>query len=162
MALSSDFRPGSFVFALCALMVSALWVRESLRINTLGIEWGGPRLFPLAISVLTLINTLLIVVLESRGFYRYMRGTSLRGIIEFKWKEIATTVVLLILVVLYAVVIKSVGFVLATVIITLYSSLVFKAKLIDAVMVSLIISIGLTFLFKIVLRVPLPEGILGW
>jgi hypothetical protein len=112
--------------------------------------------------VLTLINTLLIVVHESKAFYRYIRGTSLRGIIEFKWKEIATTVVLLILVVLYAIVIKSIGFVLATVIITLYSSLVFKAKLIDAVMVSLIISIGLTFLFKIVLKVPLPEGILGW
>lgn len=162
MFLSSGFKPGAFIFALCALAISVLWVKESLRINTLGLEWGGPRLFPLIISSLVLINAFLIVILELRSFYNFIKSTQIRGIVKHEWKEIITSIVLLLLVIIYVLVIEKIGFIIATLIITLYSSLVFKAKLIDAIMVSLVISIGLTFLFKIVLKVPLPEGIFGW
>lgn len=160
--MGNSQKPGSIIFSAALLIVSALWLRESLKINTLGIEWGGPRLFPLLISSALLVTSIFTFVSE-------LLKTDVRYIVDLLLKskkvpvrEIFTTSLLLALTLAYAIIVKKLGFIIATFIVVLYSSLTFKAKVIDALLVSLVLSIGLLFLFKIILGVSLPEGILGW
>lgn len=160
--MSSDFKPGSFVFSICTLIISSFLFKESLKINTIGIEWGGPRLFPSLISLIILVISTTITVNEGIKFYKYINRPNSGFIARFNLKEIISVIGLLLFTLIYALVVKKIGFLITTSLITLYTSLIFKAKIIDAIMVSLILSFSLMLLFKLVLGVPLPEGVLGW
>lgn len=161
-SLENEFKPGPLLFSLCALAVSVMLLREALRVDDLGMSWGGPRLFPCIISSLLFITSVVLVLLEGKSLLRLYRGVAFKRLERVKLKEIAPVAFLLVIVVLYVEIIKIVGYLIPTFMISLYVSLLFKARLLDAVMISLIASLGSMFLFKIVLAVPLPEGVIGW
>lgn len=162
--MEEEYKPGSLIFSICALLVSILWVRECLKINTLGIEWGGPQLFPLLISIIIVIINIIILIDEIIKFDRFIikNKQTNKKLFAPEWKELFTVGIMLIFIVIYTFIVRIIGFLFATIMVTLYTALIFKAKPIDAVMVSLIISAGMLLLFKVVLEVPLPEGIFGW
>jgi len=163
--LSDERQFGSFIFSLFLLIVTGLFFREALRINTLGISWGGPRLFPLLISGGSFAASLAITVSEGLGVLKRDTGGRLLAVgvpPVSALKEALSVIALIAGVAAYALTVERLGFLLSTFAITLYSALTFKARLIDAIVLSLVASLGLYMLFSVVLGVPLPGGVSLW
>jgi len=160
--MRDEFKAGSFFLSLSFLIIFIFLLRESLKINTLGIEWGGPRFFPLILTLLLISLSSVLVVIEGIKFFKLITSNRDYRNFSIKWEGIISVILVLLASIIYILVIKVIGYFITTFILSFIVSLMFKARVIDALLVATIITLSTLFLFKVLLSVPLPEGVFGW
>jgi len=156
------FKPGSFFFSIFLLVISVLLLRESFKINTLGIGWGGPRFFPQALITFLLLLSIILVVVEGGKFFKYLTLNRNNRVPSMRWGEVLPVILVLIASLTYVLVIKIVGYFITTFTLSFIVSLMFRARVLDALLIATVITLSIWFLFKVLLSVPLPEGMFGW
>ncbi|MEL9997221.1 MAG: tripartite tricarboxylate transporter TctB family protein [Sulfolobales archaeon] len=156
------FKPGSFFFSIFLLVISVLLLRESFKINTLGIGWGGPRFFPQTLITFLLLLSIILVVVEGGKFFKYLTLNRNNRVPSVRWGEVLPVILVLVASLTYVLVIKIVGYFITTFTLSFIVSLMFRARVLDALLIATVITLSIWFLFKVLLSVPLPEGMFGW
>lgn len=79
-----------------------------------------------------------------------------------RWREVLPVILVLIASLTYVLVIKIIGYFITTFTLSFIVSLMFRARVLDALLIATVITLSIWFLFKVLLSVPLPEGMFGW
>jgi putative tricarboxylic transport membrane protein len=135
--------------ALAALGAGAIWAAQSLEVLFLG-DPVGPKPFPTAAGV---------VLLVCGGLVALRPGPPVSWPSPARLGAIAAAAVALAA---YALLMRPLGFVLATALAVSVSSAVFGARLWAAGLLGLCVGTALFLLFDRVLEIPLPHGVLAW
>lgn len=152
---------GSAVLAIIFTLVGIVFLLDIPNINDLGLGIISPRLFPYIISILLIASgTLLTIVEVVRG--KRVGGQEPKdiGVRRLTLKTIIKPSITVVSVVAYVFTLRYLGYVIGTSTLLLIVSLLIKPKLVDAILISLVCSLGTFLLFNIILKVVLPAGIL--
>lgn len=134
--------------ALAALGASAIWGAQSLEVFFLG-DPVGPKPFPTAAGVVLVVTGALVALRP--GAPVAWPGPARLGAIAAAAVALAA----------YALLMRPLGFVLATALAVSVSSLVFGARAWAASLLGLFVGVSLFLLFDRVLEIPLPHGLLA-
>jgi putative tricarboxylic transport membrane protein len=134
--------------ALATLGAAAIWAAQSLEVLFLG-DPVGPKPFPTAAGVVLLVSGVL-VALRPGAPVAWPTPARL-GAIALAAAALAS----------YALLMRPLGFVLATALAVSVSSAVFGARLWAAGLLGLAVGTALFLLFDRVLEIPLPHGLLA-
>lgn len=140
---SADRVLGALLIVLAAL---ALWSAQSLVVP-FAADPLGPSGFPSAVAVILAVCGAMLLV--ARG-------------LPFAWPERrAAPILLIVVMVAYALLLETLGFILATAGLAIGVALLFGARPWLALVTGAITSVALWALFDKLLDLPLPKGILG-
>ncbi|MET3506461.1 tripartite tricarboxylate transporter TctB family protein [Halalkalibacter oceani] len=111
----------------------------------------GPGFFPVITAMIMLGLSLLLIIQTIR--------TKDKSLFNMNMKALKFPAILVGLLIIYSIMLEYVGFFLSTVMILTVTMIAFKTRLVKSLIISVVITALLYVGFKLVLKVPLPEGI---
>lgn len=164
--MESKSLVGELVLGLIFMFTGIIFYFNSLNISVLNLGLLGPQLFPvissasLAFLSFILVVRNLLVIVRKNNFKAFT--LNLPRFDKENIKGTIYTLIIIVMVIVYAYLLNIIGFLLTTMLLTGILAKLLKAKNEEAVLLSIIFSLLLYILFKLILKVPLPGGVLGW
>ena len=155
-------REGNLIFGMVLIGIAILVIVEASffpKFVVSGKRLPGPAFFPTILGIILIISgfyEIIVSLIEKR----FIRGS--KPFLEYlKDWGIQNVLILIFMLLVYVPIIKFLGFVLGTFIISLILMLRLKTGWLRGVMVSIALIIVIVLLFEKVFKIPLPEGIFG-
>jgi hypothetical protein len=150
-----ELLPSMSMFGISlAITVLTYLTVDATKIGVLGDITVTPRTFPLLAGIIMLGASAAYLFFEVTGKSR----RSIQG--EAQAMDLKTILPVVIATIIYSVVLSRLGYVLSTVLITLFLAILFRAKLWQILIVSVLLPPLIYIVFKQI-YVPLPSGIIG-
>ncbi|MCD6195687.1 MAG: tripartite tricarboxylate transporter TctB family protein [Staphylothermus sp.] len=157
---------GELILGILFMFVGIIFYFDSQNINVLGLGIFGPSLFPMLISAgLALLSFVLVVKCSLNIIKEKSFTTSARPLISLNRKNytgIVYTLILIVLVITYVYLVNILGYLLSTMLLTGILAKLLRAKNEEAILLAISFSFLMYALFRFILKVPLPAGVLGW
>lgn len=142
----------NFIFVAIMVIISLLVLVTTKSFPTGDYTVGfGPGFFPNIIAYVILGLSLLLIIQTLRSKEKQP--------INMDFKSLKLPLTLVGLIIIYSLVLKHIGFVLTTLAILFVAMVVLKTKAVKSLIISVAITAVIFVGFKLVLKVPLPEGI---
>jgi putative tricarboxylic transport membrane protein len=155
---SSTSKTGPFIVGAVMLVTGVVLLFQTFRIPGEGFDPQGPRFFPLCIVLAWL---LLSVIYLSTHILKIIRTGN--GEAAEKFTRIVPAAILVVALIIYALVLDSVGYLIATALFFIAAARVLGSRnWARDITVGVLLSAVLYFAFTQALGVRLPEGILGF
>ena len=154
------------ILGLVFLAGGVIFFLESRNINVMGLGLFGPSLFPMLISAgLALLSLVLVLkcslyIFKEKKLYTVVRSTF--HLDKESSRSIIYAIILIIAVIVYIYVFNVLGYLLSTMLLTGFLAKLLGAKNEETILTAVSIAFLTYFLFKIILKVLLPVGVLGW
>jgi len=154
---------GEIVLELFFAAIGIIFLINAFQIEVLSLGFFGPRLFPILISTLLIVLSSILLVKTLRKVIKYRSILTLSNVdIKSKIKDIRYPLVLIFLIILDIYLVNIIGYLLALMILIGILSKLLGAKNSEAILLAISFSMLIFVLFRLLLKVPLPEGVLGW
>lgn len=155
---SSASRTGPFVVGAAMLVIGVVLLIQTFRIPGEGFDPQGPRFFPLCVVVAWLLLSVIYLANHISKIIRTGQGETAE-----KFARMVPATVLVIALVVYALVLDSVGYLIATALFFVAAARVLGSRnWARDITVGVLLSAVVYFSFTQALGVRLPEGILGF
>jgi len=155
-------RDGNLIFGVALISIAILVMVEASffpKFVVSGKRLPGPAFFPTILSIILIISGFYEIIMALLG-KRFSKPP--RPFLDYlKDWGIQNVLILLFMLIIYVPVIKLLGFILGTFIISLLLMVRLKAGWIRSVIVSIALIIVIVLLFEKVFKIPLPEGVFG-
>ena len=155
-------REGNLIFGTVLIGVAILVIVEASffpKFVVSGKKLPGPAFFPTILGIILVISGFyeIIMALLEKRFFRLSKPFSN----YLKDWGIQNVLILLLMLIIYVPIIKFLGFILGTFIISSLLMVRLKTGWIRSVVVSIALIVVIVLLFEKVFKIPLPEGVFG-
>lgn len=153
-------HPREAIAGLLTLGLGAAIVQYSRGLPDMPGGYPGPGLFPGIVGVLFVLFGLALVVQAATGHVASIDTGDVER--EERGRAILNIVVIVAAVPIYTVLSAWLGFIITMMLVSLGVMLHLRVRLLTALTVAVIASPAIDYVFRSVLRVPLPLGPFGW